>query len=717
MGVILRWVLVVGSMIGATTIYADQQWEVIRSGVYEGLADNNGVIVIPPVYEQLGWSDGSKEVLGSIIGYKEGIYWGLISLKNKKITSPKFTVLIPDGERVMGAVKAKWNNQLFYGLMDVRGEVKVGFNYFSISPLGRQLYKVSEYRNRLPHYGLIRADGTTVLACDFTDVLLLGDMVVVEKHSKKKLFNSLGKPVLDVWLDDISITDQGYLLFNEGKYGLVSPAGQVLYEVLYKRIDAQGAQPFNNWRILDLVSLEEKEVQCDSLTRNDEGFWLAHLNTVSHLLSPTSLPFLENQNKNLVAIQGSLLLMQDRANLKWSVYKEDGSAVLLQKDSIVLSEHYIFSQEKNIWDIYNHFGRKLNEYDCEEILGEQLKNIGVKRGGYWGWIDFNGDPVVRCKYDVINFGIDDQTFIIKYVDKWGVADFEDRFVIAPEYDRVEKVGGLYVAYKGYSKRIFSPSGKQVYLTASPVSGKDIVLIGHNKDSLQAVLPDGSHVAHYFSKVELISGYYRFSSGKSIALADSQGQFVVRFSDGFQEIKPPSEERFLIRKNGGYGFVDSQGRLRIANRYEGASSFKGGLAAVKLIGKWGFVDVDEQLVVQPFYDHVGDFQDGLSIVGRENLHGIINKRGEEIVEIKWQSIERQSSGNFVVKDTAGNSGLVDNQGGIIFAPLFESLKDTDEKLVIAQKSGKMGVMTYDGYTKYPFVYSQIQPHDGYLLFLK
>ncbi len=399
------------------------------------------------------------------------------------------------------------------------------------------------------------------------------------------------------------------------------------------------------------------------------------------------------------------------------MYKQDGSEVLGAMDSVVLSDHYIFAKHKDGWDVYNQFGRKLNEYSCESILGEQSKRIGIKRSSYWGWLNFNGDQEVKCKYDAIDFGIDDQSFIIKYVDKWGVADFDDHFVIAPEYDRIEKVGNLYVAHKGYSKRIFTPEGKQIYHTSEWISGDEILLIGDGQDSLRAVLPSGHLIENTFSKAEKIKDYYRFKRGKFTALCDAEGRYVIRFSDEIQEISTPAEDRFLIKKNNSYGFVDAQGRLRIANRYDAATSFSEGLAPVKLIGKWGFLNIDERLVIQPFYDQVSQFQDGLTIVKRGEYYGIVDKQGEEVVDIKWESIGRQKSGNFVVVDAEGNYGLVDKQGGVIYAPIFEYLEDTGMDLVIAQKGGKKGVMNYDGYTKYPFVHAEIEAHDGYLLFLK
>ena len=697
-------------------VQAATQWEVIRSGTFEGLAEKNGTVVIPPVYEAIGWSDGGQEVLGHAIGYKAGAYWGLISIKNKKITPPKFTILIPESPWVKGAVKGKFSNHLFYGLMDASGDISVSFKYFSIDFLTSELIKVSEYRNRSPHYGIVDNEGEQVLSCDFSSVTLLGDLIVVEKQNKKKLLDAQGKPVLDFWLDEITLTDQGYLLYNEGKYGLVSAEGQLQYEVLYKKIDSKGAHAFNQWRIHEVATKTNKEVSCDSLTHYSEGFWVAHMNRVSHLLSSSSLPFLHEENKNLISIKESLLLMQDRSDLKWSVYKSDGEKLLTDMDSIALTDHYVFTLQKNTWDVYNHFGRKLNEYSLEKVLGAQGKHVGIMRSGYWGWLDFNGEQLVKCKYDEIQFGISEESFIIKYVDKWGVADFNDEFVIAPEYDRIEKRGGLYVAYKGYAKRIFTADGNQVYLTADPVFGDAILLFG-TPDSSNAVLPSGQLIDANFNQVDQLGEFYRLRRGAYVALANDMGDYIVTFSDEIQNIAEQSERWFVIRKEGSYGFVDDQGRLRIANRYDAARSFHEGLAAVSLINKWGFLNKEEQLVVQPFYDKVDDFHDGLSIVRRADLYGIVDHSGDELIKPKWRAINRQPSGNFVVQDLDGNYGLVDKEGATFFAPLFEYLKDTDGHLIIAKKSGKMGVMNYDGFTKYPFSYDDIRAHGDYLLFLE
>ena len=56
---------------------------------------------------------------------------------------------------------------------------------------------------------------------------------------------------------------------------------------------------------------------------------------------------------------------------------------------------------------------------------------------------------------------------------------------------------------------------------------------------------------------------------------------------------------------------------IEARYEWASAFSEGLAAVSEGGKWGFVDRSGAAVVECQYDRVEDFLDGLA---RVNIGG-------------------------------------------------------------------------------------------------
>src|SRR4029079_15798307 len=97
----------------------------------------------------------------------------------------------------------------------------------------------------------------------------------------------------------------------------------------------------------------------------------------------------------------------------------------------------------------------------------------------------------------------------------------------------------------------------------------------------------------------------------------KGQILSRqklaFTSYEQNSFSESEGLIGIRRDGKYGFVDTRGRLRIANRYDSISDFHEGKAAIKLLGKWGYINNADQIVTQPQYQTVSDFHQGVALV--------------------------------------------------------------------------------------------------------
>lgn len=57
----------------------------------------------------------------------------------------------------------------------------------------------------------------------------------------------------------------------------------------------------------------------------------------------------------------------------------------------------------------------------------------------------------------------------------------------------------------------------------------------------------------------------------------------------------------FKKNGKYGFVNTDGSVFIEPSYEDAKSFSNGYAAVKFGGKWGFINKYGDIVIEPAYE--------------------------------------------------------------------------------------------------------------------
>ena len=96
-----------------------EEFELIRKGSLIGLKSSSGAIVIQPKYEALGWKDGTYFPIEEVIGYKLNGLWGLINLKEEKITEPRYSSIEPIGqERFICSSKGSFSNKQFFGVIE-----------------------------------------------------------------------------------------------------------------------------------------------------------------------------------------------------------------------------------------------------------------------------------------------------------------------------------------------------------------------------------------------------------------------------------------------------------------------------------------------------------------------------------------------------------------------------------------------------------------------
>jgi hypothetical protein len=177
-------------------------------------------------------------------------------------------------------------------------------------------------------------------------------------------------------------------------------------------------------------------------------------------------------------------------------------------------------------------------------------------------------------------------------------------------------------------------------------------------------------------------------------------------DGFiEKIFVETEGLRGIKKNGQFGFVDSQGRLRIANRYDDIQPFQEELAAVKIRNKWGFINHEDKIAIQPVYEEVSPFKKGFSLVKQRGLYGLINKKGTQILQPRFDFIAVLENGNVLVQQEK-MFGLASAEGRILVNPKYHGLKDLNNNYVIVERDGKYGVVTAQGISTIPLIYDHI-----------
>ncbi|MEQ9403256.1 MAG: WG repeat-containing protein [Cyclobacteriaceae bacterium] len=686
-----------------------------KDGRY-GLKNSEGDVIVPAVHDQLGWSDGSDQVIDGAIGFRRAGYWGLISARNKVLTENKFYSLEPFKQGYLKAsIKGKFSNQLFYGLLDTSGMIQISFNYFSLELMGEFL-QVSEFDQYKSKIGIIDYENTIIIPLKYQSISIEGSWLITKDFNFKYDVFRNSELVLSE-LDSVSYR-KGLICHKDGYVGFINETDELIHKIEYKKLEFTDSQiRATEYPLWEIHGKQGKVFQkkCDSISLNKK-VWLIHMNGSGQILFPFSELKIPVEYE-LQSSDGKNLIVRHTLSGAWLLLNESGDVIFENPYFIKRSGNHYIAGKPGEWHLYNSFGTKIYKFPLQDVIAGIDDHFIVKRNNYWGVIDFKGDGYISFKYDAIEKGPSD-LYSIQFLNKWGIMDKHGNWNVNPEYDSIRIFGNIMVGYKGYGSTYFN-KGELLYKnTLEVVRSTENFLIIKNEEGRVGLLNEtGSFIADpEFDEVRKLSGYFVLKLEDKAILIDSTGRTIVDGREGYQEFEGVSEGHIAAYRNGRWGFLDNQGRLRIANRYEGVRAFSEGMAAIMLRGKWGFIDRQEVLKVQPYYDFVSNFENGLAIVKLEGRFGLIDTQGKEVVAVKWNTIERTVNGNYLIKNEKGMAGLADHKGNFILRPDFTYLKDSEEWIVVG-KSGLMGTLDYSGNQNLQMIYSDIRIEENLLLLKK
>ena len=643
-----------------------------------GVKDTRGAVIIPATFESLGWSDGNFSVIGQVTGYKTGQHWGLINLKEQRLTAAVYESLLPTGgDRLIVKKNAK------YGCIDLKGKVTVPIRYDGIEVTGLRAIVVL-HAGVLLRYGLIDLNDRVIIPLIYQQVQAVGTFLfrVEDEHGKFALFHQEGNQLTPFRFDHISQFEGNLALVREGHMqGIISTDGQLAVKPQYREITISTsgevtARRFNSWRIVDPHNNTLFQTEGDEIIPASPGFQIS-VDKNKGLLDDqfrVVLPVMYNSISRLDAA-----ITTARQGNKYGIIRNDLTVIMpFQYDSIVTEGKYIWASEpllgKPTWSLYNIYGVKKSEKTYQEKGAFKEDLFVVKNYDRYGIMDLYGKEIIACQYDSI---VDhhQSLLLVKFHGQYGLIDLNENWLLAPQPYPITIVDGQHYLLRQSGQQLFKDiQGALIYFTENPLVRRENVL--------REYLPDGTEKEINFRGIMV--------SRTSPPLRDDV-QIVHKESEGLRG----------IRSNGKFGFIDAQGRLRIANRYEGIGSFKEGLAPIKILGKWGFVDKQDKIAVNPSYAGVLPFHHGIAIVKRQK-HGFINNKGEEILEPRYDSIYRLATKNYIlVKDQL--RGLASESGKVLIEPRFDQLEDLPNGFVMVSRDGQFGLLTRDGLSTIPMYY--------------
>ncbi len=709
----LNLTFIIFFLLCSSFLQGQSEHEVFQEKGRFGLKSAYGDILINPKFQGLGWFPEEDHPVGSFLGYKQGGKWGLINAEGKKLTPAIYYSITPFSEGLfLVSAKGSLSNQLQYGLIDNKGRHQLSNAYFDIKAL-EDYFLVSNYSNGAVTYGLFDGQFEQLLEVEYLRIEKIGRMFAAQDISGFWYFyDGRGRLISDEKVDEYEVEGNYVLVRRNGAVGMLnSETSAFLYPPVYKDIAASNGElrpvSAKTWRVLDWSLNPILELTADSISSYGD-LLVASINDGQRFYAD-SVEILTNRQLALVKAEKGFAIAKTED--EFAVFDFTGKKIL-QGDSVHFDGSYFFSLNDKTWDIYNLYGRKMNPYPLQAVMPSQSQYIPVKRAGQWGLLDFSGKQIVSHVYDSIGVGFE-SSFPAKYVGSWGVINAFGTWLVQPTYFSIDKISDLLVGEGRGFRTLLTSRGKSLFTTRNELRAGNESIEVFGKEGKGLITRDGLVIFDpIYDQVRHLGDYYVGHRPEGAVIKDGLGAFVVRLDDAVQQVLDYSEGFFLVKKDGLYGFLDEKGRIRIANRYDSARRFNEKMAPIKLIGKWGFIDQDERLVVQPQYLDVGAFRNGRAIVHRD-FYGLIDKEGNEVLEVSFRSIIRTEEGSYILEDQQGRKGLANTNGEIILYPSFDEMQDIGHGLIIAERNGKKGLYNHSGQLKVGFDYEAIIPGDAYL----
>jgi len=699
---------------------ADEGYTIVEKDSKKGLVNEKGDLIIPTQYDDLGWTQSNILVIDDVLGYRRGNFWGLLNLKNEKISEAVYTSLQPFNQKYIIAGRlGKFSNHNYFGVIKTNGQTSIPFKYYTLKSCGDLLIASLDNDNRHLYHGLIDKKDKILIPFEYCELEMLTNALFIAKDCEEAVYliDEKGNKMNEEPLSGVSLVEDGLMVIDQnGKKGLVDQSGNLLLKPIFKeiRISEEGvkALPFPKWEVYDqdfnkifAYNYDEikplgqnrylaKSENHQAIVNSENKLVSAFENINIHDFKDTLAIFSKDGKSGLISINGKPLL------------KAEFSEIDFQGNFIFLAREISGSKQ---WMVMNNHLDTIANSGFKDVKFLNSDVIGVFDGDYWGMIDQNGNQIATFKYDSLK-SLSKKSIKVTLLGQQGIMDMNGDWVVTPVKGKLNFVNdNTYLASHHYCENAIFIDGKEVFCTKNdllPYDGGFLEVTEEGKVGYVDIHGQQQLYPVYDSLSRSMEGYFVYIKEGKYGIMDQKGSVLTRMSENdYQLLFPANEEFFGAKIDDKYGFVDAVGHLRIANRYEGIGRFHNGFSPVKLLGRWGFIDKREKLAIQPRYEAVGEFENNVCWVSNGNKYGLVNSEDELVLDFEYDTLIRNEHNRFY-STRDGKLGLVGVTGRELLYTKFDELDDLGNGFVIAKRRGEYGLLTNDGVNRIPLDYDQL-----------
>lgn len=219
--------------------------------------------------------------------------------------------------------------------------------------------------------------------------------------------------------------------------------------------------------------------------------------------------------------------------------------------------------------------------------------------------------------------------------------------------------------------------------------------------------------------DFINGVARVSKGDSIAMIDKSGREVLPFK--YSYISTPNNKIVVAKKikDDRYYYYDVYGNAMFENaNYKFATPYNHGYSIVSDSGKYGVINIKGEIIIDLVYDKIMFGAEKQIRAASKLKYGVIGlSKKDTIIDFKYKNISSESEGKYAVF-TSKKYGYVDTSGTKITNIKYNRYKN-DTSMTAFNKGyavtgfrGKYGIIDSLGNKIFPNIFGEIGDVQGF-----
>lgn len=369
--------------------------------------------------------------------------------------------------------------------------------------------------------------------------------------------------------------------------------------------------------------------------------------------------------------------------------------------------------------------------DVEDLMSS-TEGYGIfiaKKAGKYGLINVVGKEALPIEYDKIDVpeieSSDVYFAFIKKDRKTGICNKTGKILVPVEYDKINFYAITGILDDGIVRFAVTKDGKEGMYEVSkgltfPCIYDEVYFVDSDGDNGEALVARTKKIIGiypppnstkkpdegYETILPLVEGLRLAKKNGKWGAVNTKSEVVVAFN--YQDIKYVDYKYLWVQQKGKWGRIDRQGNFIIPPAYDDVKGQQAPFISVMEKKYWGLINEKGEPKTAFIYSRLGyNFDRKLWIINYKNKEGLLTDDAKEYLAPNYDRIA-EIFDEYIIVEKNGLTGVIDHKGNMIIDFKYSKIVPIKEGRFSAMIKKKYGIIDSQSNTIIPFEFEDIYP---------